>query len=43
MPNDYITIKALTKELEGFLNGGKIDKVTMPEKDVSFKVRGNKY
>lgn len=33
MPNDYITIKALAKELDDALKGGKIDKVNMPEKD----------
>lgn len=33
MPNDYITIKALTTELNDLLKGGKIDKVNMPEKD----------
>ena len=42
MPNDYITIKALSKELDGFLEGGKIDKITMPEKDeVNLMVRAN--
>jgi len=42
MPNDYITIKALTKELDNFLKGGKIDKVTMPEKDeVNLMIRAN--
>ena len=42
MPNDYITIKALTKELDSVLKGGKIDKVTMPEKDeINLFVRAN--
>ena len=42
MPNDYITIKALTKELNDSLKGGKIDKITMPEKDeVNLMVRAN--
>ena len=42
MPNDYITIKALSKELNCFLKGGKIDKVTMPEKDeVNLMIRAN--
>ncbi|MCR4874554.1 MAG: NFACT family protein [Clostridia bacterium] len=42
MPNDYITIKALTKELDSSLKGGKIDKITMPEKDeINLFVRAN--
>ena len=42
MPNDYITIKALTNELYFMLKGGKIDKVTMPEKDeVNLFIRAN--
>ena len=42
MPNDYITIKALTKELNDSLKGGKIDKITMPEMDeVNLMVRAN--
>ena len=42
MPNDYITFKALTRELDSFLKGGKIDKVTMPEIDeVNLLVRAN--
>ena len=42
MPNDYITIKALTNELNKALVSGKIDKVTMPEKDeVNLMIRSN--
>lgn len=33
MPNDYITLKALVSEINDFANGGKIDKINMPEKD----------
>ena len=33
MPNDYITLRALSKELDAALSGGKIDKITMPEAD----------
>ncbi len=42
MPNDYITFKALTRELDSTLKDGKIDKVTMPEIDeVNLLVRAN--
>ena len=42
MPNDYITIKALTTELNNFLLNGKIDKITMPERDeINLFVRAN--
>lgn len=42
MPNDYITIKALARELDENLKGGKIDKVNMPEKDeIALLVRAN--
>lgn len=33
MPNDFITLNALAKELNGAISGGKIDKITMPEAD----------
>ncbi len=33
MPNDYITLKALVSEINDFANGGRIDKINMPEKD----------
>ena len=42
MPSDYITINALTKELNSILSLGKIDKVVMPEKDeVVLAIRAN--
>lgn len=42
MPNDYITIKALVSEINNFANGGKIDKINMPEKDeICLNVRSN--
>jgi len=42
MPNDYVTIKALSQELNNLLKGGKVDKVTMPEIDeVNLFVRAN--
>ena len=42
MPNDYITIKALTSEINNFAAGGKIDKVNMPEKDeICLNIRSN--
>ena len=42
MPSDYITINALTKELNSTLSNGKIDKVVMPEKDeVVLAIRAN--
>ena len=33
MPNDFITLNALCKELNDKLSGGKIDKISMPESD----------
>lgn len=33
MPNDYITLKALTEELSDMLVGARINKIYMPEKD----------
>lgn len=33
MPNDFITLNALAKELDLALSGGKIDKISMPEAD----------
>ena len=33
MPNDFITLNALCKELDSALSGGKIDKISMPEND----------
>ncbi len=33
MPNDFITLNALSKELNAALSGGKIDKIGMPEAD----------
>lgn len=33
MPNDYITLKALISEINAFAQGGKIDRISMPEKD----------
>lgn len=40
MPNDYITIKALTSELSDILTGGRINKIYMPEKDeISLSLR----
>lgn len=40
MPNDYVTIKALTQELNNALSSGKIDKIYMPEKDeISLSIR----
>ncbi|MGN0771150.1 MAG: NFACT family protein [Christensenellales bacterium] len=40
MPGDYVTIKALTCELNDTLSGGKIDKIYMPEKDeISLAIR----
>ena len=42
MPSDYITIKALSSELNTILSGGKIDKIFMPEKDeVMLCIRAN--
>lgn len=33
MPNDFITLNALSKELDSAVSGGKIDKISMPESD----------
>ena len=33
MPNDFITLNALSKELDSAVSGGKIDKISMPEAD----------
>lgn len=33
MPNDYLTLTALTKELESCIRGGKIEKIYQPERD----------
>ena len=33
MPNDFITLNALSKELDNSVSGGKIDKISMPETD----------
>ena len=33
MPNDFITLNALSKELDNAVSGGKIDKISMPEAD----------
>ncbi|MDE5548843.1 MAG: NFACT family protein, partial [Clostridia bacterium] len=42
MPNDYITIIALTQEINALVENCKIDKVNMPEKDeVGLNIRGN--
>lgn len=42
MPSDYITLNALSCELDTLLRMGKIDKITMPEKDeVNLFVRSN--
>lgn len=42
MPNDYVTINALTQEINALVQNCKIDKVNMPEKDeVGFNIRGN--
>ncbi|MGN0765129.1 MAG: NFACT family protein [Christensenellales bacterium] len=46
MPNDYVTIKALTQELESALSNGKIDKIYMPEKDeisLSIRAKGHNH
>ena len=33
MPNDAITLNAVVNELNGFLEGGKIEKIYQPEND----------
>lgn len=43
MPNDVITLNALTKELNLILIFGRIDKITQPEKDeITFTIRAEK-
>lgn len=40
MPGDFITLNALSKELDLALAGGKIDKISMPEADeINFHIR----
>ena len=40
MPSDLLTLKKLAAELNGLLTGGKVQKITQPEKDeVRFVVR----
>lgn len=40
MPNDVITIKALTSELSSLLSGGKVEKIYQPESDeITFSVK----
>jgi predicted ribosome quality control (RQC) complex YloA/Tae2 family protein len=42
MPNDYIHLKVLIRELDTFLKGGKIEKIAQPQKDeVILSVRNN--
>ncbi|MDE6550982.1 MAG: NFACT family protein [Clostridia bacterium] len=42
MPNDYITLKALSQELNETLSGARINKIYMPEKDeVTFGIHTN--
>ncbi|MDR2047137.1 MAG: NFACT family protein [Clostridiales bacterium] len=42
MPNDLITLNVLTLELNDILAGGKIDKITQPERNtVTLSVRNN--
>lgn len=46
MPNDLLTLKALSIELNERLSGGKIEKVNQPEKDeitLSVRAKGEKY
>lgn len=33
MPNDVVTLSAISKELDTFLNGGKVEKIYQPETD----------
>lgn len=42
MPNDYVTIKALSSELYSMLCGGKIEKIYQPEKDEIYLLIHNK-
>ena len=42
MPNDYVTIKALSRELHDTLVGGKIEKIYEPEKDeINMSIHNN--
>ncbi|MDR2090353.1 MAG: NFACT family protein [Clostridiales bacterium] len=42
MPNDLVTLKVLVGELNDILSGGKIDRITQPEKDgIVLSVRNN--
>ena len=42
MPNDYITLKALSEELSDMLIGARINKIYMPEKDeVTFGIHAD--
>lgn len=46
MPNDFLTLYNLTKELDKQLRGGKIEKINQPERDEIFltiRSLGNKY
>lgn len=46
MPNDLVTLKALSSELNAALSGGKIEKIYQPEKDeitLSIRARGLKH
>lgn len=46
MPNDLITLKALSSELNFMLSGGKIEKIYQPEKDeisLAIRSKGQKY
>ncbi len=46
MPNDLVTLKALSAELNATLAGGKIEKIYQPEKDeitLSIRAFGQKY
>lgn len=46
MPNDFVTLKALTDELNSILKGGKLAKICQPEKDelmFSIRNRGENY
>ncbi|MFA5450301.1 MAG: NFACT RNA binding domain-containing protein [Clostridia bacterium] len=40
MPNDYITLKALTSELNAALQGGRINKINMPSpEEITLQIR----
>lgn len=46
MPNDLITLKALSSELNFALSGGKIEKIYQPERDeitLAIRSKGQKY